>query len=314
MTKQHLMVLGAATLLALGTQAVAFDEIPFEQLPQETVIERPTRALAYGHGAIWAVSGYDFVRIDASTSEEVKTDTKTVTWFRPIAISDTAVWLAHVKGNTLYKFDPKSAETQLEIPLEIAWAQTTMAFGDGAVWLLTVGQEKQVAQVLSAIEIDTGILRSALELPSQSYGVAFANDSVWVTSSTLHELYKVDISANEIVTTTPLGRRPGPVVFGQGSLWVHNQGDGTVQRIDPSSGSITATIETPLPSGDSITVFGGGFLWLTPVKGSPLIQIDPAANSVVRSYVGAKPTGLAYGDGSVWLSETSRILRLALPD
>jgi hypothetical protein len=61
-------------------------------------------------------------------------------------------------------------------------------------------------------------------------------------------------------------------------VWVRNEGDGTIQRIDGKSGDLIATIEAGGAGRGTIAV-GGGFVWVsTPAE--PIIQIDPRTNSI----------------------------------
>ena len=58
-----------------------------------------------------------------------------------------------------------------------------------------------------------------------------------------------------------VGKGPRGIVFGEGSIWVANSGDGTVSRIDPASGNVVATIEV---GGNPASVaVGEGGVWVT---------------------------------------------------
>jgi YVTN family beta-propeller protein len=56
------------------------------------------------------------------------------------------------------------------------------------------------------------------------------------------------------LATITVGEQPTGMAVGGGSLWVMNQGSGTVSRIDPAAGRVVATVPvgappTPSPSG-----------------------------------------------------------------
>ncbi|PRY20094.1 putative pyrroloquinoline-quinone binding quinoprotein [Aliiruegeria haliotis] len=300
--------------LFLGSQVSGLEELPFDHLVVEARIEKPSNLLSYGHGALWAVSRFEIVRIDPINLREVRPIVGTMTSYPAFGIGEGAAWVAQVKDGTLYKLDGRSGDLLLSVRVNASYAQSGLAFGDNAVWLLTLGDNQALARVLSAFDVETGNVRSRLDLPAQGFGVSYANGNVWVTSQSGNELYRVDPAANAILSTIPLRDRPGPVAVGGDSVWVLNLGDGTVQRVDATTGVVTATIETPLPRADSHIAFGGGYLWITPDKKSPLIQIDPNTNEVLRSYHGAFPTGLDFGDGAIWVSERNHILRLVPPE
>lgn len=303
-----------ACILCLTLRAVAFEALPFSHLVEEARIERQSKLLSYGHGALWVVSRFELVRIDPSNLQEVKPAVGTMTSYPAFGIGEGAAWVAQVKVGTLFKLDGTSGDLLLSAPADASYARSGLAIGGGAVWMLTQGDDHEQSRALSAFDVETGVLRSRLDLPAQGFGIAYARGSVWVTTRSGNQLYRVDPVANVIVSTIPLRELPGPIIAGGDSIWVFNLGDGTVQRIDATTGIVTATIEARLPREDSNMVFGGGFLWVTPNGKSPLVQIDAGTNEVLRIYHGAAPTGLAFGDGSVWLSEGSHILRLAVPE
>jgi DNA-binding beta-propeller fold protein YncE len=84
----------------------------------------------------------------------------------------------------------------------------------------------------------------------------------------------------KIVATVELRARPKALAAGEGAIWVFNERDGTVQRIDGKSGKQLATIETEAVGRGEMTI-GGGFVWIATLAGD-IIQIDPRTNSVRR--------------------------------
>lgn len=303
-----------ALWLCAGSQISAFEDLSINRLVETARIETRTISMTYGHGALWVVSGFELIRIETSNLHEVKPDVGAMTSYPAFGIGDEAAWVAQVKSKTLYKLDGITAELLLKVPVDVSYAQSALAIGYGRVWVLSLGDNQEQARVLSGFDVETGDLRSRLELPAQGYGVALANGDVWVTSQSENAIYRVDPATNSILSILPLRDRPGPIVEGDGSLWVHNIGDGSVQRIDPLSGVVIATIETPLPRVASHVAFGGGFLWISPDERSPLLQIDPGTNQILRGFHGVASTGLSFGDGAIWVSERNHILRLEPPE
>lgn len=103
------------------------------------------------------------------------------------------------------------------------------------------------------------------------------------------------------------------MAVGSGSVWVVNAADGTVQRIDGSTGAVLATIATTSPSYTGMIAYGDNAVWLSITGIAPLLQIDPASNAVARRYLGKGGLGyVAHGDGSVWIWDTS-IRRYEVP-
>ena len=72
------------------------------------------------------------------------------------------------------------------------------------------------------------------------------------------------------------------------------KGQGVVQRIDPATNSVIATIETGGHQGGDIMV-GGGFVWATYRDGLPLVQINPETKKQysIRAQGSATPSPMA---------------------
>ena len=92
-----------------------------------------------------------------------------------------------------------------------------------------------------------------ISLPSRSSGVIVAFGSVWVTGTGNDELYRVD-PTTQIAATIELRSDPRSLAEGEGSVWVFNEGDGTVQRIDGKRGNLVATIQTGVHGKGAIDV------------------------------------------------------------
>ena len=84
-------------------------------------------------------------------------------------------------------------------------------------------------------------------------------------------------------------------------VWVANALDGTVSRIDPQTGHVTATI--PVGNGPSAIAVGTGGVWVANEYGRSVVSIDPATDTVARTVtVGNDPQGLASAGGLIWVS------------
>jgi DNA-binding SARP family transcriptional activator/ABC-type transport system substrate-binding protein len=74
----------------------------------------------------------------------------------------------------------------------------------------------------------------------------------------------------------------------------------SVALLDPSTGELLGQVPV---RRTMMLEFGGGFLWSMSADGT-LDKIDPRSRSVVRRVgLGVHPGGLAFGDGSVWISD-----------
>ena len=110
------------------------------------------------------------------------------------------------------------------------------------------------------------------------------------------------VNANQVAAAVHTDLVPLPVLFAYGSVWVRNEfreGNGTVQRIDPATNQVVATIAVGPDIGrdglDALADLDGG-VW---VAGLQLERIDPATNRVVKRS-GHSANAVWSGAGSLW--------------
>jgi peptide/nickel transport system substrate-binding protein len=119
-----------------------------------------------------------------------------------------------------------------------------------------------------------------------------------------NEVGRIDPDGNRITESDGVGRGPGAVVAGGGSIWVANARAGTVTRIDRERKFTTIPVGGE-PAG---LAFAAGSLWVANREDRTVSQIDPGADKVVHSIgVGNLPGALAAAAGALWVvSEVDR--------
>jgi streptogramin lyase len=246
---------------------------------------------------------------------EIPIEGATGRW-RRIAVGEGAVWVADNVSQSIYKIDPATNQVVLTIPADFFTSsekEGEIGAGEGAVWAITGSGSDAVLRRYSS---QTGKEQASIPLPSPSArGVVVAFGSIWIAGSVGVELYRIDPTTNQIMATIDLHARPVVLSSGEGSVWVR-QTDGTVQRVDGSSGNVVATFVTDAADNMGDIAVGGGFIWMNS-QTVPLLQIDPRTNSQRSRY--ASPEGafmgytIAYGGGSLWLAG-SAIFRIKPPE
>jgi YVTN family beta-propeller protein len=166
------------------------------------------------------------------------------------------------------------------------------------------------------------------------------------TTSTLkaidvNSVGRIDPATGRVTDQVTVGARPAGVAFGAGSLWITNEGDGSVSRIDPDAVRVLQTVgnvgndplavaadddgvwvangedgtlarispETnqvldriPVGNGPSAVALGGGYVWVSNMLAASISRVDPGGG-VPRSFeVQDRPAGVVYADGSVWVA------------
>ena len=118
--------------------------------------------------------------------------------------------------------------------------------------------------------------------------MAFTPEAVWVSSAP-NTLARIDPSGPkpEVVFTKTVGSQPTSVVADHGSIWVANQLDGTVTRLDADTGQADATI--PVGHGPDGLAATTDVLWVANELGDSVATIDPDTNEVSRTIPSAGP-------------------------
>jgi DNA-binding beta-propeller fold protein YncE len=107
----------------------------------------------------------------------------------------------------------------------------------------------------------------------------------------------------KVVAEINVGKSPHFLACTETDVWVLNQGDGSVTRIDPLANKVKAVIAVHVPGAGGEICYGGGFIWVT-MSGTPVTRIDPTRNRVVDQYGNyPKADAIRYGFGSVWVSD-----------
>jgi len=125
---------------------------------------------------------------------------------------------------------------------------------------------------------------------------------------------RIDAASLAFEESVGVGGNPTGVTLGDGSVWVINQDDQTVQRLDPETGEVLATkASLGTPTG---IAYGEDAVWITNGFGSAegtsqVVRVNPADDSVRSAFEtpGAKAIVVAFG--SIWLADENgdRVLR-----
>jgi len=120
---------------------------------------------------------------------------------------------------------------------------------------------------------------------------------------------KIDGEAMTFTTVAQVGEDPSGVTVGEdGDVWVINQGDSTVNRIDPETGDVTPAKSTlGIPTGIAA---GEGGVWITngfgSQNGTQVVRVDPANESVEAAFASDNAKSIVVAFGSIWLADADR--------
>ena len=152
---------------------------------------------------------------------------------------------------------------------------TGLAVGFGSVWVAhgLVGTVSRVAPQYAGVET----IRLPLQRADGSAGargsITVGDGSVWAAFGD-SSVFRIDPMSGDVIATMQAGNTPSAIAFGSRSIWVTNERDSSVTRINPTTnGTSGRDINVGLkPAG--ITVAGGA-VWVTDTGNDRVTRIDP---------------------------------------
>ena len=207
-----------------------------------------------------------------------------------IAVGDGAVWVTNTADGTVDRIDVET--NAVSQTLAAGSSPAGIAVGDGSLWVAD-----QVGAALLRIDPVSGDV-DHIELDGLPTAVAFTTEGVWATVSP-GGVARVD--GDRVTFDADVGQGPSAITFAFGSIWVANGLDGSVTRVEPSTGRIQATV--PVGDGPASLADAGGRLWVSSTHDGSLAAIDPASDSVAKTIpVEGETSSLKTDGGDLWLA------------
>lgn len=264
--------------------------------------------LAIAGDSVWAAVGSGIQALDATTGKPGRL-APAQNLCTAMDTGMDALWAADCGSNVIDRVDPKTAEVTDTYPVINGRIQSegSIAAAEGAVWVATDGG------YLVRIDLATAT-STATQLKTPGAGVRAGLGSIWVTVPDDDVTLQVDPSDGSVIKEIPTGDGPRFLAVGEDGVWVQDNGDGTVTRID-ADGNVVATIqvsERSIDGGDMAV--GGGYAWAR-ISSALIAKIDPATNEVIATYGPPSGSGsVAADDAAVWVSahDVSAIWHLPL--
>jgi virginiamycin B lyase len=133
--------------------------------------------------------------------------------------------------------------------------------------------------------------------------MAVTQDAVWVTSSNVNHVVRLDAKTNQPGTIVTVAEPCAGLAVGFGSLWIPSCGDHTVIRVDAETGTAQATIAANPADDEGGIAVGAGSVWIITSKESDLARIDPRTNAVTAHIrLPAGSFNIVFANESIWVS------------
>jgi len=251
--------------------------------------------LAYGDGAVWAVSSTDdrLYRIDPATHAVQQIPVGSA----PTAVTVTGadVWVANSGDGTVSRINAAANAVVQTVP--VGNVPVAIASGRSGVWVANEGDD-----TVDRIDLKTGdVTRRNIQVGGRPDGIAVGPDAVWVANSEDGTVTRIDPATGAVSGPDHVGAGPGGIAVTPAAVWVANSLDLTISKIDPATGRVTALIG--VGDGPSAIAAGPGGIWVSDEFDATLARIDPQTGQVVRKiFLGSSPRGLAIAGSGVWVA------------
>ena len=225
-----------------------------------------------------------------------------------VAAGANAVWVGDARDGTVTRIDPVTR--RVGKTMGIGSPIVDLATGMGGLWAATGGFGEVVEidpEVGAVTHIPLGEPDDPF-VPSVS-AIGVGDGRVW--AGTVEGLAQIDPATGVVVRRVALDSGALQIAVGGGAVWSTTLVN-RATRIEASSARMTA----PFYAGNWVDpiALGGGAVWIG--GGAGLSKVDPVtASALFSSRPAPEVTGIAFGEGSVWVvSDTERSLMRLNPE
>jgi glutamine cyclotransferase len=128
------------------------------------------------------------------------------------------------------------------------------------------------------------------------HGVTHDGKRVWVATG--DKLVGFDPKSGETVDTLDRACDAGTAFDGS---HLYQIADARIDKIDPATGAVVASIPAPGEGGDSGLAWAEGSLWVGQYRERRIVEVDPATGAVKRTIPSNRfVTGVTWVDGELW--------------
>jgi YVTN family beta-propeller protein len=213
-----------------------------------------------------------------------------------VAATPRSIWVTRIEDNAVVEIDRTSLRPTGR-RVRVGRSPYDIAYGFGELWVADYRGD-------SVTRVDPRTARvNGRPIPTGRgpFGVTIGFGRVWVTNEVDRNVVEIDPRTNRVVRKITVGLGPRGIATGVGFVWVAGAGSVSVVRVNPHTG---ATRRIAMPAFCQDVAVGGASVWAAIPEGNAVVRIDPVSGRRAGGLisVGAAPTSLEYGRGSVWVA------------
>ena len=186
-----------------------------------------------------------------------------------LAVGSGAVWVALEGEDRVKRLDAATGKLLDQIPLD---APTALAVDGQTLWVAT--REGPLHRSNTATGAVT--VRATTELITR---IRVGQGGMWAMTAD-GKVLRLDRRTGRIVAQVPGAFRAADLAVGVEGVWVYDQHQGAVLRIDPGTNRVARTIPVisqPLVELSSrVLALGAGAVWVVDKAGEAVVRVDPS--------------------------------------
>ena len=200
----------------------------------------------------------------------------------------SAVWVASLENQSIYKIDQISNEVLAIIPTGLAnlTGEFSLAASDDAIWVVSA------EGLLTKIAPCRGQIEQHIEVLPSSYNVCYGAGAIWLTNTQHASVQRIDPFLNRVTHVIDVDETPWFISANDQYVFSLNQKHGTVSKIDALSCECVQTIQLPEHArGDGGDIFASkNRLWVRTTN-LLLIEIDLISGKILRQITAQENAG-----------------------
>ena len=285
-----------STLEATPNSVGAVDPASLELTSVTSVGNTPTDVAA-SDDWVWVINSNDgagtISRIDTGTRMLASTFSVAGTP-RTIVAAFGSLWVGTTEGR-VHRVEPGTDLVESSWTLPNAGESTAFEEDVGAGWLAAAPNAIWAGSSRALTRIDPTTSRMRPHVSSTWGPMAYGYGALWVLG---RELFRVSAVTAKVVGTVDLDGGVD-VATGFGSVWIADDAQGAVVRVDARQEAIVRTYDVGgSPLGVAVA---DDAVWAASDDGT-VVSIDPATNVVTSISVGGAPRVVDVGAAKVWVS------------
>jgi DNA-binding SARP family transcriptional activator/DNA-binding beta-propeller fold protein YncE len=121
-----------------------------------------------------------------------------------------------------------------------------------------------------------------------------------------NSVLQIEPATGDVIAVVRVGTRPGATADGDGSVWIANFDDRTIQPISASTGEPGAAFGGFAGNPIGLAVGDGSVFVAIGFPTGRVLQVDPAAHNTIQIVIDNQPglESMAYGEGALWVTNS----------